>query len=129
MEALNNWKEETGDSVKYAQQHLANERTYLAWIRTSISIVGVGFLTTSLHFTIKINANEYIHIVAICLGIFACFVGFIIGGLATFQYSRKRKEIQDGIFNPSNRCIFITSSLFSILIFIIFMYLSFLLFL
>jgi len=127
MEALNKWKEETEDSVKYAQQHLANERTYLAWIRTSISIVGIGFLTTSLHFTIKVNSNQYIHIVAICLGIFACIVGFIIGVLATFQYSRKRKEIQGGIFNPSNRSIYIISSFFSILIFIIFMYLSFLL--
>lgn len=128
MEALNQWKEGPGDSVKFAQQHLANERTYLAWIRTSVSIVGVGFLTTSLHFTIKISSNHYINNVAIFLGIFACFVGFIIGVLATLQYSRKRKEIQDGIFNPSNRCIFFISSLFSMLIFIIFMYLSFLLF-
>ncbi|MFJ7684476.1 DUF202 domain-containing protein [Peribacillus butanolivorans] len=32
-----------GDSVKFAQQHLANERTYLAWIRTSVSIVRVRF--------------------------------------------------------------------------------------
>ncbi|MGE7689710.1 YidH family protein [Lysinibacillus sp. NPDC097214] len=127
MEVFNKWKEVADDSVKFAQQHLANERTYLAWIRTSISIVGVGFLTTSLHFTIQINSNHFIHIVAICLGIFACIVGFIIGVLATFQYSRKRKEIQDGIFNPSNRSIYIISSLFSILIFIILMYLSFLL--
>ncbi|GAA3316757.1 hypothetical protein GCM10020331_013700 [Ectobacillus funiculus] len=53
MEALNKIKKVTGESVQYAQQHLANERTYLAWIRTAISIIGVGFLTTSLHFTIK----------------------------------------------------------------------------
>lgn len=128
MEALNQWKEGPDDSVKFAQQHLANERTYLAWIRTSVSIVGVGFLTTSLHFTIKISSNHYINNVAIFLGIFACIVGFIIGVLATLQYSRKMKEIQDGIFIPSTRCIFFISSLFSMLIFIIFMYLSFLLF-
>ncbi|MEK4536532.1 DUF202 domain-containing protein [Peribacillus sp. FSL K6-1552] len=36
-------EEGAGDSVKFAQQHLANERTYLAWIRTSVSNVGVGF--------------------------------------------------------------------------------------
>jgi putative membrane protein len=129
MESLNKWKEGESNSVKFAQQHLANERTYLAWIRTSISIVGVGFLTTSLHFTIKINSNHFIHFVAIFLGIFACIVGFIIGVLATLQYSRKRKEINFGVFNSSNRCIFFISSLFSILIFIIFMYLAFLLFL
>ncbi|OJD44039.1 hypothetical protein BAU23_00710 [Bacillus nitratireducens] len=118
----------TEESVKYAQQHLANERTYLAWIRTAVSIVGVGFLTTSLHFTIKISSNQYINNVATFLGIFACIVGFIIGVLATLQYSKKRKEIQNGIFIPSNHCIFFITSLFSFLIFIIFMYLSFLLF-
>ncbi|MGE7689902.1 YidH family protein [Lysinibacillus sp. NPDC097214] len=128
MEALNNVKGIKEESVKYAQQHLANERTYLAWVRTAVSMVGVGFLTTSLHFTIKISSNHYINNVAVFLGIFACIVGLIAGVLATLQYSRKKKEIQDGIFIPSSRSIFFISALFSLLICIIFMYLSFLLF-
>jgi putative membrane protein len=128
MEALNKMKEVTGESVKYAQQHLANERTYLAWIRTAVSIVGVGFLTTSLHFTIKISSNHYINNVAIFLGIFACIVGFITGVLATLQYSKKRREIQEGIFLPANHSIILVSILFFLLIFMILMYLSFLLF-
>jgi len=128
MEALNKIKKVTGESVQYAQQHLANERTYLAWIRTAISIIGVGFLTTSLHFTIKISSNHYINTIAIFLGIFACIVGIITGVLSTIQYSRKRKEIQAGMFIPSNYSIIFVSILFSFLIFIIFMYLSCLLF-
>ncbi|UPM53783.1 YidH family protein [Gottfriedia acidiceleris] len=84
------------ESVKYAQQHLANERTYLAWLRTANSITGVGFLTTSLHFTIKISNNQFINTLAIFLGIYACVVGLISGVLATIQYSKKRKEIQKG---------------------------------
>ncbi|MBT2695910.1 DUF202 domain-containing protein [Bacillus sp. ISL-40] len=128
MEVLRKIKEQSEDSVKYAQQHLANERTYLAWIRTAVSITGVGFLTTSLHFTIKISANHLINIVAIFLGIFACIVGIITGVMSTIQYSRKRKEIQEGIFIPSSHSITFVSILFSFLIFIIFMYLSFLLF-
>lgn len=128
MEALNKIKKVTGESVQYAQQHLANERTYLAWIRTAISIIGIGFLTTSLHFTIKISSNHCINTIAIFLGIFACIVGIITGVLSTIQYSRKRKEIQAGMFIPSNYSIIFVSILFSFLIFIIFMYLSFLLF-
>ncbi|MGW6300209.1 hypothetical protein [Peribacillus butanolivorans] len=58
--------------------------------------------------------NHNINNVAIFLGIFARIVGFVIGVLATLQYSRKRKEIQDGIVNPSNRCIFFIPSLYSI---------------
>lgn len=127
MDALKISKERTEDNVKYAQQHLANERTYLAWIRTAISIIGVGFLTTSLHFTIKISSNSVINSLAIFLGIFACVVGFIIAVLSTIYYSKKRKQIQDGVFIPSNYSIIFVSCLFSLLVFLIFMYLSFLL--
>ncbi|MGE7718299.1 YidH family protein [Priestia megaterium] len=127
MEPLKKIKESSGESVKYAQQHLANERTFLAWIRTAISIIGVGFLTTSLHFTIKISSNSYINILVIVLGLFACVIGFITGVLSTIQYSKKRREIQAGIFIPSNHSIIFVSSLFSLLVFMIFMYLSFLL--
>ncbi|RAS91011.1 hypothetical protein A3863_07215 (plasmid) [Priestia endophytica] len=128
MEALKKSKEQPGENVKYAQQHLANERTYLAWIRTAISIIGVGFLTTSLHFTIRISANSTINNLAVFLGIFSCIIGFITGFLSTIQYTRKRREIQQGVFIPSNRSIIFVSILFSFLIFLIFMYLSFLLF-
>ncbi|QKE73900.1 DUF202 domain-containing protein [Arthrobacter citreus] len=128
MESLNNQKEIPDESVKYAQQHLANERTYLAWLRTAISITGVGFLTTSIHFTIKISNNHFINTLAIFLGIYACVVGFITGVLATIQYSKKRKEIQNGKFLPANNSVILVSILFSFLIFMIVMYLSLLLF-
>ena len=127
MKALYKIEESPGESVKYAQQHLANERTYLAWIRTAISITGVGFLTTSLHFTIKISSNHYINTLVIILGIFACVIGFITCVLSTIQYTRKRMEIKGGIYTPSNHSIIFVSSLFSLLMFMIFMYLSFLL--
>lgn len=127
MKALYRIEESSGDSVKYAQQHLANERTYLAWIRTAISITGVGFLTTSLHFTINISSNPYINTLVIILGIFACVIGFITCVLSTIQYTRKRSEITGGIYTPSNHSIIFVSSLFSLLMFMIFMYLSFLL--
>lgn len=128
MDALTKIKGQSEESVKYAQQHLANERTYLAWIRTAISITGVGFLTTSLHFTSKISSVSYINTLVIFLGIFACAVGFAIGLLSTIQYTRKRREIQEGLFIPSNQSIIFVSSLFSLLIFLILIYLSFLLF-
>jgi putative membrane protein len=127
MEVLTKRREVPEESVKYSQQHLANERTYLAWLRTAISITGVGFLTTSLHFTIKMNSFPFINTIAICLGIYACVVGFIMGILSTIDYSKKRKKIHNGIFIPASNSIILISILFSLLIFMIIMYLSFLL--
>lgn len=124
MIALDRLKEVSEESIKYAQQHLANERTYLAWIRTSVSIIGVGFLTTSLHFTIKMSSNSKLNTLVIFLGILACFVGFSIGILATVQYSNKRKAIQQGIFIASNYSIVVVSIMICFLIFFILLYLA-----
>ncbi|WP_246628995.1 YidH family protein [Mesobacillus maritimus] len=50
---VNEWVKTIGKDPsvesKYIQQHLANERTFLAWVRTAIAIMGVGFLVTNLH--------------------------------------------------------------------------------
>ncbi|XRG78870.1 DUF202 domain-containing protein [Rossellomorea sp. GAMAL-10_SWC] len=128
MVSLSKVKDFSDETVKYAQQHLANERTYLAWLRTAISITGVGFLTTSLHFTIKISDSQFINTLAIFLGIYACVVGLISGVLATIQYSKKRKEIQNGKFIPAHHSIILVSILLSFLLFMIVLYLSLLLF-
>src|SRR5918997_5335070 len=33
-----------------SQQHLANERTFLAWIRTSVALIGLGFIIAKFNF-------------------------------------------------------------------------------
>ncbi len=35
-----------------SQQYLANERTFLAWIRTCISLIGLGFIIAKFNFFI-----------------------------------------------------------------------------
>ncbi|MGR3764551.1 YidH family protein [Rossellomorea sp. NS-SX7] len=98
---------ETNES-KYIQQHLANERTYLAWIRTSIAIIGIGFLTTSLHYTSP-QENEFqgqitmlISVVSIVIGVF-----LIIG--STINYYRARKHINTQTFTSANAVIIFMS--------------------
>ncbi len=128
MEILKESNEDAEKSIKYAQQHLANERTFLAWMRTAISFAGVGFLTTSLHFAIRTSSSPVINTLAISLGIFACIVGLVTGVLCAVQYTRKRKDIQRGFFIPSNNSIIFVSGISLFLILLIFLYLSFLLF-
>lgn len=86
--------------MKYAQQHLANERTFLAWIRTVIAIVGVGFLTTSLHFTIGVHRDSRIDLISIVLGMFTCALGLVITVLATFGYLQKKNKSLKGRSGP-----------------------------
>ncbi|WP_312098633.1 DUF202 domain-containing protein [Niallia sp.] len=110
------------NQLKYAQQHLANERTYLAWIRTVVSIVGVGFLTTSLHFTIGVRRNPTIDMISIILGIFACILGVTVILLATKNYTKKKSQIIEERFHPSNIQITMVSTLMIILIIMVIIY-------
>ena len=52
-------RKETTTSSKYIQQHLANERTYLAWVRTCITMVGLGFLAAGVIYRSYLNDIFY----------------------------------------------------------------------
>ena len=116
-------KKEDKNQLKYAQQHLANERTYLAWVRTVIAIVGIGFLNTSLHFTIGVQRNSVIDMISLALGVFAVLLGFIIIVLATVAYFNKKKQIMnDESFTPSNTSVSLVSALMIIILIFILAY-------
>ncbi|MGM0899012.1 MAG: YidH family protein [Bacillota bacterium] len=110
------------NQLTYTQQHLANERTYLAWIRTAISIVGVGFLATSLHFTMGVVRNPFVDLFTIILGIFACIFGLVIIYTATRTYREKRHQIIHETFYSSNLRISMISTMLSIMIIMVIIY-------
>lgn len=104
---------------KYIQQHLANERTYLAWIRTSITIIGVGFLITNLHFS-SITENLVMgDRLAQTIGLFSIFVGILTLLMSTIGYFKKGKDINQQTFIfPRLLVIFLSLGMF--VIFLIF---------
>jgi len=87
--------------------HMANERTFLAWIRTSIGIMAFGFIVTKF-FTASVfnqaaavrpplnSLNEYAF-----LGIFLVLLGAAAGFLAVYRYLVTEKQIIEGTYRPS----------------------------
>jgi putative membrane protein len=104
---------------KYIQQHLANERTYLAWVRTCITIMGVGFLITNLHFSTLSTKVIMADILAQIIGLASIFVGIIALIITTITYFKKGKEINHQTFTFSRKMV-IYLSVSLILIFLIF---------
>jgi putative membrane protein len=45
---------------KYVRDHLANERTYLAWIRTGIATMGFGVVIAKLRFILPAHEKSAI---------------------------------------------------------------------
>ncbi|SIS38669.1 YidH family protein [Salimicrobium flavidum] len=99
------------DEQKLIQQHLANERTYLAWIRTAIALVGIGFLATTLHINARANAEgatEENLVMFVSVGALALGILTIIG--STWNYYMTRRNINENRFRSSQWIIgFMTS--------------------
>src|SRR4051794_4651882 len=110
MEAMSKGKEKVGENIptldsKYIQQHLANERTFLAWIRTAIAIIGVGFLVTNLHFTMKESLSLAGDILASMIGIASVGIGIITIIMATIVYLIKINTINNQTYTASRKYI------------------------
>ncbi|MBM7703957.1 YidH family protein [Metabacillus iocasae] len=115
-------KQENVDESKYIQQHLANERTYLAWIRTSISVVGMAFLAVSLYVNffgvgsiIRENVTVIMMIASISIGVLMIF-------FATFNYMKKRKDINSGSFRSASTSVVVISMALIFLILLLGLY-------
>ncbi|ANB57382.1 hypothetical protein GFC29_3472 [Anoxybacillus sp. B7M1] len=94
---------------KYIQQHLANERTYLAWIRTAIAITGIGFLIINLH--IKSSFHTLPNAAVQWIGILSVLAGVSTIIFSTVSYFQKAKQINEQTFRTSRPLILFLSTL------------------
>ncbi|MFS0823161.1 YidH family protein [Bacillus sp. 1P02SD] len=109
---------QTVDS-KYIQQHLANERTFLAWVRTAIAIIGVGFLVTNLHFTMKTSLSSTGDLLANVIGLFSVGIGILTIIMAMIAYMRKINAINNQTFRTPKTTV-LTLGVFVITIAVVF---------
>jgi uncharacterized membrane protein YidH (DUF202 family) len=88
--------------------HLANERTFLAWIRTSLGLMGIGFVVVKfsifirqisavLEKTMPKASLGYSSIMGISLVAF----GAAIGILSYSRYRKIERQISDPSYKPS----------------------------
>ena len=87
------------------RDHLANERTFLAWMRTSVALVALGFVVARFGILLREIAGGHAHVFTARAG---AVVGvlLVIGGasaaiLATLRFLRLRRDIERGRVVPS----------------------------
>jgi len=113
---------------KYIQQHLANERTYLAWVRTSITIIGIGFLASSLHFNNIKEVSQLADTIAVFVSIFSLLIGLAILALATRHYFFVQRNINSQTFESANRLIKVSTGIIFFIFLLLGLYLISILF-
>ncbi len=88
--------------------YLANERTYLAWVRTGITIVALGFVVAKFNLLIRELAGSGASTqspYASALGIVLVLVGAILVALAYLRYLRVRSALEKGEYAPSDALV------------------------
>jgi putative membrane protein len=113
------------NSALRVRDHLANERTFLAWIRTSIGIMAFGFVVQKFSLFLKqialvVGASNFgaqIHLppqlqgFSRYIGIFLVALGVLITFLAFVNYKRTKNQINSNIYKPSDILILMVTTL------------------
>jgi uncharacterized membrane protein YidH (DUF202 family) len=105
-------KNKSSVKSRNTSDHMANERTFLAWIRTSIGIMAFGFVVEKFAFFIKhislFLGKSVVHEPATSsvgyssiFGIVLVAFGALMGVLAFIRYKKVEKEIDEDTYRPS----------------------------
>lgn len=89
------------------RDHLANERTFLAWMRTAISLMGFGVVIVRLRYLQPIVNNTASN--GWQLGLVFALVGLVIVLLSTFHYFSVRYDIDADTYEPADRWVIVFS--------------------
>jgi putative membrane protein len=91
---------------KRASDHLANERTFLAWVRTGAAIIVFGFAIGRFSIAMRQLAALQGHAlrsagISVVMGSFTIIAGvaLVVAGLA--RYRKTRAQLSAGTFEPA----------------------------
>jgi putative membrane protein len=89
-----------------ARDHLANERTFLAWVRTSVAIVVFGFAIGRFAIAMR-QLTEFQGRTSrttgfsVWMGMSAILAGVVMVGAGLMRYRKTRAQLDEGKFEPA----------------------------
>lgn len=97
-----------GKKASGPADHLANERTFLSWIRTSIALMGFGFVIVKfalfiqqISFVLGENVVTQGKGVSAVVGVVMVALGAILATLAYFRYRSIAQHLNNNTYYPS----------------------------
>ena len=98
------------NEISRASDHLANERTFLAWVRTSISIIVFGFVVAKFGITLRelllVRSNTVPESgVSLIIGLGFIAMGIFMALAAWFRYQATMRRLEAGDFKPAGAIV------------------------
>lgn len=105
------------------REHQANERTFLAWLRTAIALIGFGFAIARFGLFLRQlqssftgqNSVPETFIGSQNLGIGLVIVGVIVIGFSVWRYNKVFYQIEQADYQPSRLMVWVTAAIVMIL--------------
>lgn len=101
-------EEQISQGVHNRRVHMANERTFLAWIRTAIAVMAFGFVVEKFSLFVKQmayylgkEASPPAPGYSSLLGIVLVGLGVLMGALAFVRYKKVERQIESDTYQPS----------------------------
>ncbi len=89
------------EDLAHARTHLANERTFLAWLRSSITLIALG-LAAARFFAIGLASGGML-VQGLAVGLITA--GLVLMVIGWYRHSRARREIDQRSYRPATRVI------------------------
>ncbi len=116
--------------TKNVTDHLANERTFLAWIRTAIAVLGFGFVVVKFSLfleyfaavsgkNIEVPTSEY----SSELGLSFVIIGVLVVLFAYIRYKRNEQKIDGTEFRNNSLLVTVLTVLMVLISILLFWYL------
>ena len=106
------------------RDHLANERTYLAWNRTGVATMGLGVVIAKLKYLLGPSYPESVGLIhAANIGLCFVLIGLATIGLSLYFFQQTQKEIREGAYRSRSTFVFISAGLMIFLGLVILWYL------
>ncbi len=95
------------DPDSRARTHLANERTFLAWLRTGITLIALGLAAAQFLDPAVVGGVPIVR----TLSTFVIVMGAFTVGVGLYRYRVAARRIESETFRPAARSLVIASSL------------------
>lgn len=105
------------------REHQANERTFLAWLRTAIALIGFGFAIARFGLFLRQlqaavthrEASSHTLLSSENLGVSLVIVGIVTIALAAWRYNRVFWQIERGNYQPNRLVVWLLTAVVIIL--------------